>query len=1006
MIKNLKRYISFFLLFTLVGTTISQVTPDQARARLEQRGIDEEELANRLKAKGVNIDELNGLTPAELVQFQSVVEETIDEIEADRKRVQTNQSDEKEQEETAFPAIRRLDTFKIDTISMDSIILSDTLAVLNIDDDSAASRIYGQHLFINRAIPVYSSESRILPNAAYILGTGDEIAISIYGQSQFEGSFEIDRAGYIYPSRLPRIFLKGLKLSEARIKLQKVFENYYRFASGEFNTQVSAIRNVTIGVFGNAERIGSYSLPAQNTVFNAIAAAGGPDRLGSVRKIRLHRGEEIKYVDLYAFMSNPATAQDYYLEDNDIIQIPEATKVVSIKGEIRKPFVFELFDQENLIDLLRYAGGLTDKAYLDNIQIKRKSGDSYRIHDVNLADILARGGDYQLQPGDEIDIRAIRGALSQIVYIEGSVNYPGQFNLENNMTIADLIQRGGLNNQSRKDFALLSRLSPDSTYLIQRLDLRQIIEDPKVNDNVILKEGDRLQIFSTSDFKNNYTFVVEGNVRQPGTFPLDARESLKVSDAILLSGGVNPNVYEKGMILRTPVDNSMNKEWITFNIVNALGDPNSTDNLFLEPQDKLFIYSNDNFDDAYQLSTDGAVRTKMTTPYGDGIRVSDIIIMSDGLRPDASDKGYVVRNNLKNQNEEFYIPVNIISASENPGGDEDILLSPGDRLFVFSTTDLTDKFLVNIEGEIRNPGEYIYAPSMSLRSILLLAGGLKFSAATNRVEIFRLIFDKNNPVKKSLISVELDQDLNIVGNEDIKLEPFDIVVVRRIPGFELHEKIQLVGEFTYPGVYSLLNDNERITDLIERSGGFTREAFLPAAKLYRNEDEKGYVVIRLDEIMRNQNSAMNIRLKAGDRIIVPKSEELVVIKGSVDLESAVQDEIAKEGKVNVAFIGRKRAMHYINQFTGGLKTNTSKKYIKVKYPNGAINKTKRFLFFTTTPRVDAGSEIIVDSKPPELEKKEEEENERTPVDWGKVVSNSIAQAGAILSLILLLQQVD
>ena len=101
---------------------------------------------------------------------------------------------------------------------------------------------------------------------------------------------------------------------------------------------MSTVRNVTIGVFGNVENIGSYSLTAQNTAINAIAAAGGPTEIGSVRRIRLHRGKEILYVDLYDFMSNPSVSHDFYLEDNDVIQIPEAEKVVGIQGEVRKPF--------------------------------------------------------------------------------------------------------------------------------------------------------------------------------------------------------------------------------------------------------------------------------------------------------------------------------------------------------------------------------------------------------------------------------------------------------------------------------------------------------------------------------------------------------------------------------------------------------------------------------------------------------------------------------------------
>ncbi len=1005
MSKRIIRYI-VLLTLTMVCTMVqAQFTSSEVKEQLEQRQIDPEELERRLLAKGIDVNQINNLSPTEIQDLEKVVAETIAEIEADR--ITTQGLADESISESANTVRTGLDTIVPDSslilTSIDSNIQNSIDSpVVNLDDRNL---IYGQHLFRSRAIPVFDDSKQILVNDAYRLGSGDDLSISIYGASQFEGQFVIDKSGYIYPNRLPRIYLKGMALGEAREKLEKVFQNYYRFSNGEFNVSVSATRNVTIGVFGNAENIGSYALPALNTAFNAISAAGGPSEIGSVRKIRLHRGEEIKYIDVYAFMSDPSISQDYYLEDNDIIQIPEAERLIQITGEVRRPFIFELLPDEHLIDALRYAGGVTDKAYTDNIQIKRKTGDAYRIHDVNLTDILNRNGDYSLEAGDEITIRPIRGQLKDVVFLEGKVNYPGQFDLYEGMTLVDLINKGMLRPESRKDIAILYRLNSDSTYNVIQVDLAQALDNPKHETNIQLQEGDRLQIFTANNFKNNFTISVEGNVRNPGSFPLDNGGTLYVSDAILLADGLYPNVYEKGMILRSPIDNPLQKSWVSFNVINAINDRNSIDNILLEPNDKVFIYSAENFSEPYKLVSNGSVRNPAIVPYGKGVRISDLIILSDGLASDASDKGYVVRYNLKNKNEEFYIPVNIDEAVSNPGGDADILLDPGDRLFIFSTTQLSDKFFVNISGEVRNPGEYIYSPTMSLKSILLLAGGLKFTAATNRVEIFRLIFENNQPVKKSLETVQLDQDLNIIGRDDIKLQPFDIVVVRRIPGFELHERVYLEGQVTYPGVYSLLNDNERITDLIERCGGFTKEAFLPAAKLYRSEDDKGYVVIRLDEIMRNRNSVMNIRLKHGDRIIVPKSEELVVIRGAVDLESAVLDDIAKTGKVNVAFIGRKRAMHYINQFTGGLSADTNKKYIKVKYPNGAINRTKQFLFFNTTPRVEAGSEIIIDEKPKELVSAEEEK-EKEKVDWGKVVANSIAQAGAILSLILLIQQVD
>ena len=148
------------------------------------------------------------MTPAQVIELESIVAETIAEIEADKIR------DGKESTSTTttpidrnYPRIRLIDTIRPDMdIEADSLTMLDSIQLQDADTVQFENRIYGQHLFKTGVIPVYKYGTSILPNEAYRIGTGDEMAISIYGASQFEGQFVVDQAGYIYPSRLPRIF--------------------------------------------------------------------------------------------------------------------------------------------------------------------------------------------------------------------------------------------------------------------------------------------------------------------------------------------------------------------------------------------------------------------------------------------------------------------------------------------------------------------------------------------------------------------------------------------------------------------------------------------------------------------------------------------------------------------------------------------------------------------------------------------------------------------------------
>src|SRR5690606_114867 len=134
---------------------------------------------------------------------------------------------------------------------------------------------------------------------------------------------------------------------------------------------------------------------------------------------------------------------------------------------------------------------------------------------------------------------------------------------------------------------------------------------------------------------------------------------------------------------------------------------------------------------------------------------------------------------------------------------------------------------VQVQGAVRQPGTYLYDKSLSLKDALTLAGGLRLEAATNRIDIFRVLIQDNQPTQTVVATVEIDRDLNTLNYDggELPLEPFDIIVVRQVPDFEILQPVIIQGEVKYPGTYALIADNERVSDIIDRSGGLTPEAF-------------------------------------------------------------------------------------------------------------------------------------------------------------------------------------
>jgi hypothetical protein len=187
------------------------------------------------------------------------------------------------------------------------------------------------------------------------------------------------------------------------------------------------------------------------------------------------------------------------------------------------------------------------------------------------------------------------------------------------------------------------------------------------------------------------------------------------------------------------------------------------------------------------------------------------------------------------------------------------------------------------------------------------------------------------------------------------------------------------------------------------AGGTTQEAYLEGATLLRYEDSIGYVIINLLDAMKAKKSYADIILSDNDVINIPKQNTIVSITGATNYDEVYPDKLSKTGKINVAYEGNKSALYYIDNYAGGLDENADRNRITVEQRNGKVEKVKNFLFFKSYPKVKEGSVITV---PYKRVKTPEEKAKQKDIDWGGVLKDSITQATAVLSLILLLRSVD
>jgi protein involved in polysaccharide export with SLBB domain len=915
------KFIACAIIFCLlsVSSTFAQVPPiteSQARAELDKLGMTEEDFRAKLMERGIDIDQIDLNKPSELARLQKAIEEIEAEVKGANNAKDTSNNNEgeaanvedivSEEVKEAATTINEISEGAIEGEVVESI-LADGIKEVK-DEVLPPSTIYGQHIFRNKDIVSYVEGASIQASNSYVLGAGDKIGISLWGISELDAILEISKDGYIKPQGMSRINLKGITLGKAKQLLRSRFSNYYRFGKDQFEVTVTYPRPITIHIVGEVMNSGSFTMPAVNTAFNALAAAGGPSDIGSVRKIKIIRPSgKNKVMDIYEYLLDPTISKDYYLQDNDIIHVGVAEKLISVQGAVRRPFKYELEPNEQLKDLIKYAGGLQPNAYRGNFQVKRFVNDSEKIIDVNYGELVNSTSDFNLNGGDAVVIGTIPKPYKNFVEITGSVDLPGRYELEAGMKVVDLVDKGVLAEYAKTDLAYLLRTRLDGTISYSKISLVDAVQ-----------------------------------------------------------GG--------------------------------------TDNLLLTPKDKLVVFSKQKYLDQYEVSINGAIRAPSKYKYdpSEKLTVEDLVILGGGLRRDATDFAYIYRTIPENTSEKEYIRIDIKNAIDNPDSPDNLVLQPNDQIQILSKLTYIDDFSVRVAGAVRSPGEYQYHPSLSLKDVLTLSGGLKMTASSNRIDIFRVVINNNELTKSIVATVAVDENLEM--SSEFKLEPFDQIVVRSVPQFELQQFVTIEGEVKFPGPYALIDDNEKLTNLIKRAGGLTEESFPAGATLYREDGGTGFVVLRLDEALKSNNDIHNFILKKGDVITIPKQKDLVTITGATRAIELYPENIAKSGKINVAYHKRKRAKWYVDEYAAGIGDNGRSRLITVEYPNGEIKRTKNFLFFKVYPQVTEGSVVKVGVKPPKPPKAAGEKREK--IDWGKTLADSLAQATAILSLVLLVQSLN
>lgn len=665
------------------------------------------------------------------------------------------------------------------------------------------------------------------------------------------------------------------------------------------------------------------------------------------------------------------------------------TITINITGEAIHPGSYTLPAINTAFNALVASGGPSDIGSVREIMLIKPGQSPVKLDIYDYLDNPNIAQSTYLQDGDYIHIPVSK----KIVSISGAILKPFRYELTTGENLSDLIQyAGGFKANAYNSKIQIKRFQGQEEKLI---DL-----DFATAKNYALLNGDIVKVFTIPQRYENFV-EISGEVALPGEYEIE--KGWRVAD--LVSKGKMLKTSKTDLAFLQRRNNDGTYQFKRIDLTKALENNANPENILLMPMDKLIIYAQHQFVDKAVIGIGGAVRHPVKIPYDRSkqIKIEDLVQMANGLAPKATDFGFIYRKKEENSKDIEYILVDIKQAMANPGSSANMALEPFDRLFIPNNDTYLDDANVMISGAVRSPGDYTYDISLTLNKLLLMSGGLRQNADRSRIEIYRVDFSEV-PIKTRKVEVTVDENGQVAG-EDLILFPYDQIRVRMLPDFEFQKNITINGEVTYPGTYALTDDNERISTILKKAGGLTNEAFLEGATLYRNEDGIGYIILRLDEVYKKRKSSFDLVLAEGDVITIPKMKDFVSIHGATNAEKQVDQSIlVADKKINVPFHAGRRANYYVDEYAGGTSEYGRKRLISVRYANGQLKETKNFGLFKIYPKVEKGASIYVGEISPKEKKQKEEDKE--PVDWGKLLGDTIAQATTIITLLLLVQRIN
>ncbi|MEO7309795.1 MAG: SLBB domain-containing protein [Chitinophagaceae bacterium] len=622
------------------------------------------------------------------------------------------------------------------------------------------SVIFGSELF-SAASSVFEPNLRIATPSGYILGPDDEVVIHVFGFSEQTYNLTVNAEGNIYIPNVGPLYVNGLSIDEAlaKVKAKLAGSIYKAISSGQtkISLDLGKIRSIRVTVIGEARRPGTYTVSSLTTLFNLLYLCGGPSDIGSYRNIELIRAGHVKRtVDIYDFLTKGDTKDNVLLEELDVVRIPYYQTRVTLSGRVKREGKYELKTDETLNKVLEYAGGFMDDAYKASVTVTQLTDREKKIVDIPTASFAS----YKPQSSDIITVGKILNRYANRVNISGAILRPGDYEIEDGMTLQSLISKaGGLREDAYLQRGVISRLNEDMSPASVSFDIREVIKGSEV---IKLKKEDFVSIGSIGEMKDRYVVSIEGQVHKPGEIVW--RENLSLKDVIFLAGGFSENANTVNIeVSRRIKDATVGEaqfkqaEVIIADLKTGLSGKDK--DIILQPFDMISVRSLPGYVQQRSVFVNGEVMSAgKYTLTSNTEKITDLVkrfggftsgadsssitlkrVIANGLS--AQDKKELfqrlmsisddsLNNNsaLKTEINKNYdvISIDLQEAMKNPAGTANLVLEDGDYFSVSRYSSL-----VRIAGEVYYPTLIPHHNGSSMKYYLQQSGGYTENARKN-----------------------------------------------------------------------------------------------------------------------------------------------------------------------------------------------------------------------------------------------------------------------------------